>query len=51
MGLHAISDMNIFVCEDMVAHHLPEQYEDSLDAILRLAASAHDVVGLVNDRL
>ena len=47
----AIADMNIFVCDDMVAHHLPEQYEDSFDAILRAAASAHDVACLVDDRL
>ena len=46
----AISDMNIFVCEDMVAHHLPEQYEDSFDAILQVAASANTVTGLVDDR-
>ena len=29
----AISDLNIFMSEDMVIDHLPEQYEDSLDAL------------------
>jgi Lipase (class 3) len=28
-----ISDLNIFMSEDMVIDHLPEQYEDSLDAL------------------
>lgn len=45
----AISDMNIFVCEDMVAHHLPEQYEDSLDAMRQTTASFHTFAGLAND--
>jgi hypothetical protein len=45
----AFSDMNIFVCEDMVAHHLPEQYEDSLDAMLQTSASSHAFTGIAKD--
>ena len=39
-----VSGLNIFMCEDMVTDHLPEQYEDALDALLMDAddvAAAH----------
>jgi len=29
-----IADLNVFCCEDMVSDHLPEQYEDALDALV-----------------
>lgn len=29
----AVSDLNIFCCEDMISDHMPEQYEDALDAL------------------
>jgi hypothetical protein len=29
-----IADLNVFCCQDMVSDHLPEQYEDALDALV-----------------
>lgn len=29
-----IAELNVFCCEDMVSDHLPEQYEDALDALV-----------------
>jgi hypothetical protein len=28
-----IAELNVFCCQDMVSDHLPEQYEDALDAL------------------
>lgn len=30
----AMASMNIFVCQDMIADHMPEQYEDALDSLV-----------------
>lgn len=30
-----MAGLNIFMCEDMVTDHMPEQYEDALDALLQ----------------
>jgi hypothetical protein len=32
---HTMAGLNIFMCEDMVTDHMPEQYEDALDALLQ----------------
>jgi len=29
-----IAELNVFCCQDMVSDHLPEQYEDALDALM-----------------
>jgi hypothetical protein len=30
---HAVADLNIFICQDMISDHMVEPYEDALDEL------------------
>eukprot|EP00978_Attheya_sp_CCMP212_P037534 scaffold178002_cov46-Attheya_sp.AAC.2 len=29
-----VAQLDVFMCEDMISDHMPEQYEDALDALV-----------------
>jgi len=46
----SMAKLNIFMCQDMVTDHMPEQYEDALDALLQ-CGGAKDPRSEQNDDL